>query len=73
MKTKTVSGTKVEIIGIIGLSNQVIVKVEGRTSITQANAYDLYKPEGDLVPELVDLHFFDPIAAASNAVSQSME
>lgn len=56
IKTKTINGSKVEILGILGC-NHVLVKVSGRDSIAQVDAIDLIKPEEELPEELNMLKF----------------
>lgn len=57
MKTKTVKGTVVEVVGMSGC-NIVLVRVAGSTAIAQVNAEDLVKPV--VVPEeLAGLRFYE--------------
>ena len=61
MKTKTVNGTNVEIVGFSG-NNMVIVEVLGRNNKAQVNASDLILPEGTLPPEFDKIQFYvEPI------------
>ena len=63
MNTTTVRGTKVEIVGTCPL-NMLLVNVHGRSDKAQVDAFDLIKPTGDLVPELVGYKFYDEEEAA---------
>jgi hypothetical protein len=58
VKTKTIKGTNVEVIGTSGC-NLVIVKVGGRDEFAQADATDLLRP-AEVPPELSELSFYDP-------------
>ena len=57
MKTQTLTGTKVEIMGTCG-NNYVIVSVLGRSNLAQVNALDLIQPEDPLPKELSELKFY---------------
>ena len=56
IKTQTVNGSKVEIMGTCG-GNYVLVEVSGRNKLAQVNAIDLLKPKDELPNELIDLKF----------------
>lgn len=56
MKTKTLKGTKVEIVGTCGC-NHVIVKVDNRDKLAQVTASDLILPDGEIPVELSELKF----------------
>ena len=56
IKTQTVNGTKVEIMGVCG-GNHVIVKVLGRNNLAQVDAIDLILPADELPKELAELKF----------------
>lgn len=56
IKTQTLNGSKVEIMGTLGV-NHVIVKVLGRDSLAQVDAASLIQPEGEIPKELSELKF----------------
>ncbi len=62
MKTKTVNGTSVEVIGLCG-DNMLFVNVANRSGVAQVNARDLIGPA--VIPdELKEYKFFDPVQKA---------
>lgn len=64
MRTRTINGTPVEIVGVSGC-NLVTVRVGSRDGLAQADAGDLLRPTGPLPPELEELDFHDPDKATA--------
>jgi hypothetical protein len=72
MKTKTVGGTNVEILGTCGC-NCVIVSVEKRTSNAQVDAKDLIQPVGEMPVELSELKFHVEVTDSSSSSEDKEE
>ncbi len=69
IRTKTINGSKVEILGTLGV-NHVLVKVLGRDSLAQVDAADLIKPEDELPKELAMLKFHTVVSDKDTPVGE---